>query len=610
MAEEVSRRSIVYEITTDFGKSKMTTKEAIDQFAKFGDEIEKDTTKAKTLTTQLRNMRNELSKLDEGTAEFQNLAIAAAKLEDKIGDVRQRVRNLASDTKNLDAFVSIATGIAGGFAVAQGAAALFGKENKKLQETLLKVQASLAILNGLQQVQATLMNESAARTFIVTNAQKAYTFVTQGATLATRAFNAALIATGAGAVLAALGLIIAYWNDIKEAIIGADDAQKAFNDEMDKVGEELKAKKLKEREQALQDELAVLEAAVIQAKQGSKEQLDAQKELLKRKYEVTIKTEQLTNAQLYLLRVKLNAELEKLDIEFRKKQKQRAEDTLGEIVEMERAALIDTQFAFAAQKELEARIKAENEKQGLIAKTAEVQGTAHEQLMRELDEEAEQRSRLGEIAQQSAVIFNNLANLARDNSDAQLALSIASVIAANAEALAKGVASAASIPFPANLPAIFSTIATITGVFASIKNMSEQARAAQASARTQTAQRFAEGTPYVELKGNPDGVDTIPARLTKGERIVPVEENIKYWDVLEAIRNNNLNDFIDINYVSPALAAKTIEEIERDSALDYSNRFYKQLLATAEGNQINKKALKYLNSIDVKLGKSIPSRYA
>jgi len=49
------------------------------------------------------------------------------------------------------------------------------------------------------------------------------------ATRAGASMKAALIATGIGVFIVALGFVIAHWDDIKEAIWGADDALKDFN---------------------------------------------------------------------------------------------------------------------------------------------------------------------------------------------------------------------------------------------------------------------------------------------------------------------------------------------------------------------------------------------
>lgn len=67
-------------------------------------------------------------------------------------------------------------------------------------------------------------------------------------------------------------------------------------------------------------------------------------------------------------------------------------------------------------------------------------------------------------------------------------------------------------------------------------------------------QSFSTGTPYVERRGHPAGVDTIPAFLDEGERVVDRRTNVKHWDLLEAMRTNRLGDYVNTTYVVPALA--------------------------------------------------------
>ena len=54
-------------------------------------------------------------------------------MKDAIADTRGEVAYFASDTRRLDAVLGGIQGVAGGFAVAQGAAALFGGENKSFR---------------------------------------------------------------------------------------------------------------------------------------------------------------------------------------------------------------------------------------------------------------------------------------------------------------------------------------------------------------------------------------------------------------------------------------------------------------------------------------------
>jgi hypothetical protein len=173
----------------------------------------------KSLTGQLRGLKQELAALEtagkDGTAAFQQLLITAAKLEDQIGDTRDRVRILASDTFKFDAAVGATQALASGFEIAQGAAALFGSESEDLQKALLKVQAATAVANGVQQVAALITQESAVKTAVLTGAQAAYATVVGASTGALRLFRLALAGTGIGVLVLAIGELISYFNELQ-----------------------------------------------------------------------------------------------------------------------------------------------------------------------------------------------------------------------------------------------------------------------------------------------------------------------------------------------------------------------------------------------------------
>ena len=144
-----------------------------ESYNKSNDNTEK---KAKSLTGQLRAMKQELALLEQegkdGTAQFQNLAVAAGKLEDQIGDTRERVRVLSSDTFVFDAAIDATQTLAGAFSAVQGAVGLFAEDNEELQKTIAKTNSALALLNGLQQINAFVTGQSAAKLAIQNVLQK------------------------------------------------------------------------------------------------------------------------------------------------------------------------------------------------------------------------------------------------------------------------------------------------------------------------------------------------------------------------------------------------------------------------------------------------------
>src|SRR5690606_35603934 len=111
--------------------------------------------------TELRQMREELIQLARqgkaNTAEYIKLRDEAGELASAIGVASKEISQAGSNTRGLDKALRAATVLTGAFTAAQGAAALFGKDSENLQKSLLKVQAALSVLNGLQAIQAELL---------------------------------------------------------------------------------------------------------------------------------------------------------------------------------------------------------------------------------------------------------------------------------------------------------------------------------------------------------------------------------------------------------------------------------------------------------------------
>jgi predicted nucleic acid-binding Zn-ribbon protein len=182
--------------------------------------------KQKSLTGQLRALKQELSLLEtqgkENTEEFENLLFTAARLEDQIGDTRERVRVLASDTFKFDAAVGATQALASGFEVAQGAAALFGSEGKELQEVIAKTTAVTAIANGVNDLAQQITGQGALKLALLAAGQKAVAVATAISTGAISAFRVALAATGIGLFVTGVALLVDRLKD-------AASNQAAFN---------------------------------------------------------------------------------------------------------------------------------------------------------------------------------------------------------------------------------------------------------------------------------------------------------------------------------------------------------------------------------------------
>lgn len=247
--------------TKQVGELKKQLDSSTQSLIQFEKELSNTEQISKSLKAQLRENKEILAQMEEQgldtTDTFQQLAIETGRLQDQINDTNERIKFFASDTRGLDGLIGVAKAATAAFSVGQGAMALFGVENDNVQKALLKVNAAMAILNGLQEIQAALQKSSAARIAIETVLRKAKIFVlgsetvaTQGLTTAqivaanaAKVLRAALIATGVGALVVLLGSLysaISAMNDFKDetdnttdAIKKQDEALKDLTDTID-----------------------------------------------------------------------------------------------------------------------------------------------------------------------------------------------------------------------------------------------------------------------------------------------------------------------------------------------------------------------------------------
>lgn len=212
--------------------------------AKAATEIEKKlaaiSTKNPTAGTvrQLTNLAMEARALGP---EFQNVANdiikQAGRIKDSIGDARAEVSYFASDTRRLDAVIGTVQAVAGAYSVVEGATALMGVESENLTKTMVKLQAVMAVVTGLQEIQTLLQEESAAmqgllalRTTVLTAAQTAYATAVGTATGVQRAFNLAMAAAPWALAATALAAIVIAVGNYQDRIKKAAEQQKLFNE--------------------------------------------------------------------------------------------------------------------------------------------------------------------------------------------------------------------------------------------------------------------------------------------------------------------------------------------------------------------------------------------
>jgi hypothetical protein len=180
-----------------------------------------------SLKAQLREAQADVTKLSEKFGATSKEAVEAAKraadLRDRIGDARALTDAFNPDAK-FRAFTATLSGVAGGFAAVQGALGLVGVESDKVEKTLLKVQSAMAISQGLQTlgesidsfkqlsavIQSTTIFQKAYNIATIAAAaiQRAFGVAVTGTSLAFRALRGAILATGIGALVIGIGVLV------------------------------------------------------------------------------------------------------------------------------------------------------------------------------------------------------------------------------------------------------------------------------------------------------------------------------------------------------------------------------------------------------------------
>lgn len=170
-----------------------------------------------SLKSQLKAAMAEVAAMSEqfGATSEQAAKAAqkAAELKDRIGDAKALTDAFNPEAK----FAAVGQAISaasGALTVFQGAMGLAGAESEDLQKTMLKVQSAMAITQGLE---------------ALGGLGDAFNNVKTVAVNAFKAIKGAIGSTGIGLLVVAIGVIYAYWDDIKAAVNGVSREQQELN---------------------------------------------------------------------------------------------------------------------------------------------------------------------------------------------------------------------------------------------------------------------------------------------------------------------------------------------------------------------------------------------
>lgn len=235
-------------------------KQAEDLYAKMN-ELQKATGKytlqvgnyelaGKSLRQELRQLTQALTamKLEgkENSEEYAEMVQRAGELRDAMQDAGEAINRTASDTSNLDAVLGGASAVTGGFGLAIGAMSVLGVNTESVEKAQKKLQEAIALVNSVQAIANALNKDSALMTKLRAVAQKLLNktmqegaVATNAATAATNKWKIALMTTGIGVFLVALGALVALIYNYIDATSTAAQKQMIFNQQMEKAEKQL-----------------------------------------------------------------------------------------------------------------------------------------------------------------------------------------------------------------------------------------------------------------------------------------------------------------------------------------------------------------------------------
>ncbi len=136
-----------------------------------------------------------------------NAAKRVAGLKDAMGDAKALADTFNPDKK----FVALGGALQGavaGFSALQGAIGLFGSESKEVEKVLLKVQSAMALQQGISGIAGAMDSFNMLAGTIKTKVVTAFSTL-----------RGAIMATGVGLLAVGLGLLIANFDKVKDAVM-------------------------------------------------------------------------------------------------------------------------------------------------------------------------------------------------------------------------------------------------------------------------------------------------------------------------------------------------------------------------------------------------------
>lgn len=188
------------------------------------DEVERS-----KLANEIKNVKGAITELDNSLGTFKtNSEDSLSTFKDKMSDAQDKIEPFKAKFESIQ---KISSGVASGFAAVQGAMALMGVENDQLGQTFIKLQAAMAIAQGVGGLGDLVEGMSQAKVAFSGAITSVKAFITS-----LRGMKLAMAATGIGAALVLVGMLAKAFMDLADATDKAKEAKERL-DKLESEGE-------------------------------------------------------------------------------------------------------------------------------------------------------------------------------------------------------------------------------------------------------------------------------------------------------------------------------------------------------------------------------------
>lgn len=226
------------------------------------------TTSLKDLRQKLKEFKDEMASLDEGSDEFLEVAQKAGEVKHQLDEINESIKGASSDFGDMVGNISSVTaGLVGAFSAVTGGLQALGLENKSIEESIKRLQGLMAVVQGLGSIDTAIKS--------LNKLQKSITSTTAAAKL----LKAALQPKVFLAISAAIAAVTVVLGKFREKQEEAARIQEEYNKKIEKENQLRRESNVKDFLRNLNTELRIKEA--IASVKYEDDELKYKKEMLK-----------------------------------------------------------------------------------------------------------------------------------------------------------------------------------------------------------------------------------------------------------------------------------------------------------------------------------------